>query len=105
MAFVNGGTPQAYLLAAAADEIAMAPTGSIMLPGVGRVFPFMKGHYQMLGMEFDVITAGRFKYPGFINSREPNKYFEEEFNAILDSWIGAPSQKVLRGSFSQVAFL
>lgn len=97
MAFVNGGTPQAYLLAAAADEIAMGPTGSIMLPGVGRVFPFMKGHYQMLGLEFDVITAGRFKYPGFITSREPSKYFEEEFNTILDSWIGDYMLMIGRG--------
>ncbi|MCH7924270.1 MAG: signal peptide peptidase SppA [Planctomycetes bacterium] len=97
MAFLNGGTPQAYLLAAAADEIAMAPTGAIMLPGVGRVFPFMKGHYQMLGLEFDVITAGRFKYPGFITSREPSKYFEEEFNTILDSWIGDYMLMIGRG--------
>jgi len=97
MAFLNGATPQAYLLAAAADEIAMAPAGAIMLPGVGRVFPFMKGHYQMLGLEFDVITAGRFKYPGFINSREPNKYFEEEFNTILDSWIGDYMLMIGRG--------
>ncbi|MCH8147373.1 MAG: signal peptide peptidase SppA [Planctomycetes bacterium] len=97
MAFVNGGTPQAYLLAAAADEIAMGPAGAIMLPGVGRVFPFMKGHYQMLGLEFDVITAGRFKYPGFITSREPNKYFEEEFNTILDSWIGDYMLMIGRG--------
>lgn len=86
-AFFNSGSDTAYLLACAADEIVMAPTGSLMVPGIGRVFPYMKGHYQMLGLEFDVISAGRFKYPGFLNDREPNQYFREEFNAILDSWI------------------
>lgn len=97
LAFLNAGTPNAYLLAAMADEIATPPTGSVMLPGLGRLFPFMKGYYQMIGIEFDVITAGRFKYPGFLNSREPNKYFEEEFNAILDSWIGDYKAMIAEG--------
>ena len=39
MAFVNAGTPQAYLLACAADEIATPPTGHVTIPGIGRVFP------------------------------------------------------------------
>lgn len=86
-AFLNGAGPSAYLLACAADEIALAPSGNVVIPGLGGLFPFMKGHYQMRGLEFDVITAGRYKYPGFINERKPNEYFAEEFNAIFDSWI------------------
>ncbi len=86
-AFLNGGSPNSYLLACAADEIVVAPTGSLVIPGLGAVFPFMKGHYQMRGLEFQVISAGRFKYPGFLNSRSPNEFFVEEYNAILDSWI------------------
>ncbi len=88
VAFLNGGGPQAYLLSCAADEIAIAPTGAVSIPGLGAVFPFLKGYYQMVGVEFDVITAGKYKYPGFINQREPNKFFEEEYNAILNSWFG-----------------
>lgn len=86
-AFLNGGSANAYLLASSADEIAMAPSSSLGIPGLGRIFPYMKGYYQMVGVEFDVITAGKFKYPGFLNRREPDKYFEEEFGAILDSWM------------------
>lgn len=86
-AYFNDGSPNAYLLASAADEVVMAPTGGVALPGVGSVFPFLKGHFQMMGVEFDVITAGRYKYPGFMNERGPTPFFEEEFNAILDGWI------------------
>ena len=87
-AYLNSGDPMDYLLACQADEIAMAPTASLAIPGLGRVFPFMRGMYQLQGIEFDVITAGRFKYPGFNNQREPNKYFVEEFGSILDDWYG-----------------
>ena len=87
-AFIRATTPNGYLLACSADEIAMAPIGSVMIPGLGYLFPFMKGYYQMLGIEYDVITAGKYKYPGFLNRREPDEYFKEEFGAILDSWMG-----------------
>jgi protease-4 len=85
-AFLNSGDPMGYLLACSADEIALAPSGALIIPGYGRVFPFMRGMYQLQGIEFDVITAGRFKYPGFVNRREPDKNFLEEFGAILDGW-------------------
>ncbi|MCH7719518.1 MAG: signal peptide peptidase SppA [Planctomycetes bacterium] len=86
-AFLNGGGPPAYLLACAADEIAMAPTGNVIIPGIGALFPFMKGYFQMIGLEFEVISAGQYKYPGFLDSREPGPAFHEEFSAILDGWI------------------
>lgn len=86
VAFINSGDPMSYLVACQADEIAMAPTGNLAIPGLGRLFPFMRGMYQLQGIEFDVITAGAYKYPGFMNQRESNKYFREEFNDIMDSW-------------------
>lgn len=86
-AFLNGGGPPAYLLACAADEIAIAPTGNVIIPGIGALFPFMKGYFQMVGLEFEVISAGQYKYPGFLDSREPGPAFQEEYSAILDGWI------------------
>lgn len=86
--FLNSGDEMGFLLACGTDEIAVAPCGMLAIPGIGRVFPFMRGMYQLQGIEFDVITAGRFKYPGFVNRREPDKYFLQEFNEILDSWYG-----------------
>lgn len=87
-AFLNSGDPNSYLIACDADEIAIAPSGMLSLPGMGRVFPFMKGMYQMQGIEYEVITAGAFKYPGYNTRREPNKYFIKEFNELMDSWFG-----------------
>lgn len=97
VAFVNAGGPLAYLLACSADEIVIAPTGNVIIPGLGMVFPFMKGYYQMLGLEFDVITAGKYKYGGFLNRRKPDEYFQEEFGAILDSWIGDYKRIIAEG--------
>jgi protease-4 len=96
-AYVNAGGPNAFLLACAADEIALAPTGNVAIPGLGNRFPFLKGHYQMRGIEFDVITAGRFKYGGFVNRREPGEFFLEEFGAIFDSWIGDYKRMIVEG--------
>ncbi len=83
-AFLNSGDPMSFLLACSADEIAIAPCGNLILPGIGRLFPFMRGMYQMQGIEYEVITAGEFKYPGYVNRREPTKHFEAEMDAILD---------------------
>ena len=96
-AFVNGGGPLAYLLACNADEIAIAPPGGLVIPGIGRVFPFMKGYFQMVGLEYDVITAGRYKYPGFLNRREPDKFFQEEFGFILDGLFGDYKKMIAEG--------
>lgn len=97
VSFLNSGDPMGYLVACSGDEIAIAPTGSLMIPGLGRLFPFMRGMYQMQGIEYDVITAGRFKYPGFMNQREPNKYFSKEFEEILDHWFNDYVDMIAKG--------
>jgi len=95
--FLNSGGDMDFLLACGTDEIALAPCGMLAIPGIGRVFPFMRGMYQLQGVEYDVITAGRFKYPGFVNQREPNKYFLEEFNELLDGWYGDYVKMIVDG--------
>ena len=97
LACVNGGGPWAYLLACAADEIVVAPTGHVIIPGLGNLFPFMKGYFQMVGLEFEVITAGRYKYPGFVDRREPSKYFKEEYGAIFDGLFGDYKAIIAKG--------
>lgn len=85
-AYMNTADPNSYLVACAADEIVLAPCGMLAIPGLGRLFPYMRGMYQLQGIEYDVITAGEFKYPGFVNRREPPAAFLQEFDAILNSW-------------------
>ena len=51
----------------------------------------------MRGIEYDVIAAGRYKYPGFMNRREPDKYFKEEFGAILDGWFDDYTRMIAEG--------
>ena len=95
--FINSGDPNSYLLACATDEIAIAPSGSLMIPGIGRVFAYMRGFYQMQGIEYNVITAGKFKYPGFVNQREPGDAFVSEYGALLDSWYGDYVKMIAEG--------
>lgn len=95
--FLNSGDPNSYLLACETDEIAMAPSGSLAIPGLGRVFGYMRGYYQMQGIEYNVITAGKFKYPGFVNKREPDEHFKEEFGALMDSWYGDYVRMIAEG--------
>lgn len=96
-AYLNSGDPNGYLLACAADEVAIAPSGSLFLPGLGRVFAFVKGMLQLQGIEYEVITAGDFKYPGFNNSREPNKHFLEQMNQIMDDQYGDYVRMIAEG--------
>jgi len=95
--FLNSGDPNSYLLACASDEIAIAPSGALTIPGIGRVFTYMRGFYQMQGIEYDVITAGKFKYPGFVNQREPGDAFTSEYGALLDSWYGDYVKMIAEG--------
>ena len=84
-AYLQGG-PTGYLLATAADEICIAPAGDVALPGLGFALPFLKGNFQMRGLEYQVITAGNYKSSGQLDRREPSKYFWQEFTALIDSW-------------------
>ena len=97
LAYLNSSSPGGYLLACAADEVAMGPTGGLMIPGLGGVVPFMKGYYQMRGIEYEVITAGKYKYGGMVNNRQPNEYFLEEYNAIFDSMFGDYKRMIAEG--------
>lgn len=96
-AYVQGGGPAEYQLACAADEIAMAPVGSIFIPGIARLFPFTKGNMEMRGLEAQVVTAGRYKNPGFEARREADEFFKEEITSIIDSWYDSYKQFIVDG--------
>lgn len=95
-AYLQGG-PVGYLLATAADEICIAPAGDVALPGLGFALPFLKGHFQMRGLEYEVITAGNYKSSGQLDRREPTKFFWEEFTALIDSWFDSYVKCIAEG--------
>ncbi|MCR4415807.1 MAG: signal peptide peptidase SppA [Thermoguttaceae bacterium] len=50
-----------YLVAAACDEIVMAPSGTLLIPGVRAEMTFYKGLLDKLGLEFEVLQMGKYK--------------------------------------------
>jgi protease-4 len=95
--YLHDGGPSEFLLACATDEIAIAPVGGVVIPGIARQFPFFKGNLELRGLEAQVITAGRYKYPGFDTSRKPNEFFTEEITQIIDGWFGDYKRMIAEG--------
>ncbi len=50
-----------YELACAADEIIMSPSGSVFIPGLAIRRFYVKGTFEKLGLETDVIHIGKYK--------------------------------------------
>lgn len=55
-----GGTRE-YLLASAADNVALDPFGSLMLPGLAAQPVFLAGTFEKLGIGVQVTRVGRYK--------------------------------------------
>jgi len=51
----------AYELACAADEIIMAPSGSVFIPGLAIRRLYVKGTLAKLGLETDIVHIGKYK--------------------------------------------
>lgn len=61
IAQLTGANPNQYLVAAACDEIVMAPSGMLMLPGVRAEMTFYKGLLDKLGLRFELLQKGKYK--------------------------------------------
>ena len=59
-----GANTTEYLVAAACDQIALAPSGSLLLPGVRAEVTFYKGLLDKLGIQFDLLQMGKYKGAG-----------------------------------------
>jgi protease-4 len=51
----------AYELACAADEIIMAPSGSVFIPGLALRRYYVKNTFEKIGLETDVVHVGKYK--------------------------------------------
>lgn len=61
---ISGADRSEYLVASACDEIALAPCGGLLLPGVRAEVTFYKGLLDKLGLQFDLLQMGKYKGAG-----------------------------------------
>jgi protease IV len=74
-----------YRLAGACDEIVMAPSGTLIVPGVRAEVTFYKGLLDKLGLQFDALQMGKYKgaaEPMTRTSMSPE--LKESMTAIVD---------------------
>ncbi len=104
--FMDYGGNLSYALAATADEITLAENGELALLGLNIELMYMKGLFDKIGVEFQMLRCGDYK--SFVEPytrTEPSAEAAENVNWLLDSlyerWIdliatgrGLPPEKV-----------
>lgn len=80
-----GAESAQYLLAAACDEVVMAPSGTLMVAGVRAEMTFYKGLFDKLGIQFDMLQQGKFK-----GAAEPftRSHMSEPLRESMDALVG-----------------
>jgi len=74
-----------YLVAAACDQVYMAPSGMLLLPGVRAEMMFYKGLMDKIGVQFDVLQQGKFKGAGEPYTRTSmSPSLRESIDAVVD---------------------
>ncbi len=84
-AYGDAYTLGTYYIASAADKIYLNPYGNIAIQGLGGATMFMKGLFDKLGIEFQVVKVGTFK-----SAVEPyiSNHMSEPARAQLDTLFG-----------------
>jgi protease-4 len=57
----SGAETAGYLIASACDQIYMAESGAVMLPGVRMEITFYKNFLDKIGVQFDALKMGKYK--------------------------------------------
>ncbi len=85
VAYLDGAGTRGYALAAAADEIVMAPEANLMVLGVQAQLDFMKDTLDKLGMKADFIHVGKYKSaPERMTRSSASESNREMIQAIVD---------------------
>lgn len=88
MAYADAYDQRSYQLAAQADEVFMHPMGMVMLEGFGRYRNYYKDLFERVGVEANVVRAGKYKNfgePYFANGPSPAT-IESESVLYGDLW-------------------
>ncbi|MDA0838634.1 MAG: signal peptide peptidase SppA [Planctomycetota bacterium] len=86
------GTNKEYFLASAADEIIMPPAGFLLTMGLRAEVTFMKGLFDKIGVEAEIIHVGDYKAAGEPFTRnemspESREAMEQLIDDILNSYV------------------
>jgi protease-4 len=84
-AFVEGGEAKDYLVASAADKVAMPASGWLMLVGTRMEIAFYKDLLEKLGIKADFLQMGVFKFAAEPLTRSKmSAEAQKQFNLFLD---------------------
>ncbi len=87
--YLRGPTAREYYLAAATDKIFISPEDSLDLKGLAAESLFFKQTLDKLGVNAEVIHAGKYKDAGNMLTRTSmTPETREQLNAILDQYYG-----------------
>lgn len=84
-ALLSSADASAYLVALACDEIVLAPSGMILVPGVRAEVTFLKGLFEKLGIQFEMLQRGKYKGAAEpLTRREMSPEMRENMQALVD---------------------
>ena len=79
-----GGAVQ-YLVASAAREVTMDPSGELVIVGLGGEMLFFRGTFDWLGIQPQMIQVGRYKGAAETFTRKgPSEDFKGQYDKVLD---------------------
>ncbi len=100
--YLRSPTAREYYLAAATDKIFISPEDSLDLKGLAAESIFFKQTLDKLGVNADVIHAGKYKDAGDMLTRTSmTPETREQLNAILDQYYGNLIATVAEGRKKQ----
>jgi len=84
-AHVTAGGALPYLVGSSAREVAMEPTGTLMIVGLGAELMYFKGALDWLGISAQMIQVGRYKGAAEPFTRtQPSAEFRGQYDKVLD---------------------
>ena len=90
--------PSSYLVACAADEVLMQPSGEVNALGMGRTYPYLAKALKKVGMEGDFLPITPYKSAGDIFSRKDmSKEVRKMANWLMDSAYAERLQAIAAG--------
>ncbi len=94
-AYLEEAGQDSYLFACSCDQIAMTPSGNLMLAGLAGETLYFKNLLDKLGIQADMIQIGDYKSAGETMTRSgPSPQEMQQFNQLFDNLYGHMVQSI-----------